>query len=482
MQVAHPGGVLRRRSIRALLAAGLVLIPASLAAPLDAGPPHRTTSGSLPAAAEVSADGKVAPALPYGAVSEKRAGGGRAIGTNAFPAFARQTGLSCSSCHFQKYPALTPFGRGFKAAGFTKMGPQETVNGERLSLPLALNASIFVKIRFQKTNGTDIPGERTTNAGELQFPDELALLLGGRVGDHAGFVIEGQLADGSAPVVAGFKMPFTFRLGSSIRANAIPFSTDALGVAYGFELLNTGAVRNARVNENRSAVSAQQYIGTATAAEGVAFVLADPTWFVNVTAWSPNHFAGARGVANGAPTALYLRGAFTPTVGNWDLGIGVQSWSGSAGTSNEAGTGVDNFKTSALAFDAQAQGAVRGMPLGVYVTHGKSGASGPAANRNLFNSRERDRSASTVTAELGVTKNPRVTLVGAYRDADNGRTPANSADNAFTLGVNLMVAQNVGLHWTFSRYTGGAYAAGQDPWNPGGSGNTSHTFLLSAGF
>ncbi|MEX1186852.1 MAG: hypothetical protein WEA80_09710 [Gemmatimonadaceae bacterium] len=438
-----------RQWIRAVVAAGLAIIPAARAA---------------------------APADMHQAFGQRPTTG------YAFPAFSRQTGLACSSCHFQKYPALTPFGRGFKAAGFTKMGPQETVNGERLSLPSALNASIFLKILYQKTNGTDAPGERTTNAGELQFPDEFALLLGGRVSEHAGFVVEGQLANGSAPFVAAFKLPFTFRLGSSIRANVIPFSTDALGVAYGFELLNTGAVRNVRVNENRTAVSAQQYIGTATAAEGVAFVLVDPKWFVNVTTWSPNHFAFAEGVANGAPTALYLRAAFTPTVGNWDLGIGIQSWSGSAATANEAGTGVDNFATSAFAVDAQAQGAVRGLPLGLYFTHGKSGASARGADQNLFNSMARDRSASTVTAELGVRKNPRLTVLGAYRSADTGRAAANSGDDAITFGVNWMVAQNVGLHWTFTKFSGSAYAAGQEPMNPGGGGNTLQTFLLSAGF
>jgi hypothetical protein len=400
----------------------------------------------------------------------------------AFPSFARQTGLACSGCHFQKYPALNAFGRGFKAAGYTMMGPQETVNGERLSLPAILNGSIFFKIRYQKTNGTDVTGERTTNAGELQFPDEFALLLGGRVSEYAGFMIEGQLADASAPLVAGFKMPFTLPLGSSIRANVIPFSTDALGVAYGFELLNTGAVRNVRVNENRTAVSAQQYIRTATAAEGVAFVLVDPKWFINVTTWSPNHFAGAGGVANGSPTARYLRAAFTPTVRNWDLGIGVQSWSGSAGTANEAGTGVDDFKTSALAFDAQAQGAVGGLPLGVYATYGKSYASSPGEAENLFNSNARDRSAATLTAELGVMRNPFLTVVGGYRIADSGRAEANSTDNAFTFGVNWMVAQNIGLHWTFNKFTGNAYDAGQGPMNPGGSGNMLNTLMLSAGF
>jgi len=435
MQMHCLGDILCRRWIRALVAAGLAIVSAT-------------------------------PAPMY-----------------AFPSFARQTGLACSTCHFQKYPALTAFGRAFKGAGYTMMGTQETVKGERLSLPSVLNASVFMKIRYQKTNGTEVSGERTTNTGELQFPDEFALLLGGRVSEHAGFMIEGQLADRSAPFVAGFKMPFTFILGtSSIRANVIPFTTDALGVAYGFELLNTGAVRNVRVNENRNAISAQQYIRTATAAEGFAFVLVDPKWFVNVTMWSPNHFAGAGGVANGSPTATYLRAAFTPTVGNWDLGIGIQSWTGSAGTANEAGTGVDNFETSALAFDAQAQGAVGRLPLGVYVTHGKSDASTPGAAKNLFNSNARDRSASTVTAELGVMKSPYLTVLGAYRNADSGRAAANSTDNAFTFGVNWMVAQNVGLHWIFNKFTGSAYAAGQGPMKPGGSGDMLNTLMLSAGF
>jgi hypothetical protein len=389
--------------------------------------------------------------------------------------------MSCTSCHFQKYPALNAFGRGFKASGYTTMGAQDTVNGEGLSLPSILNASIFFKIRYQKTNGTDVAGERTTNAGELQFPDEFALLLGGRVTEFAGFMIEGQLADASAPFVAGFKMPFTFKLGRSIRADVIPFTTDALGVAYGFELLNTGAVRNVRVNENRNAISAQQYIRTATAAEGFAFVLVDPKWFVNVTKWSPNHFAIAGGLANGEPTATYLRAAFTPTVANWDLGIGIQSWSGSAGIANDDGSGTDVFKTSALAFDGQAQGAIGGLPLGVYVTYGKSDASTPAAV-NLFNSRARDRTASTVTAELGVLRSPHLTVLAGYRNADNGGAAANSNDNAFTFGVNWMVAQNVGLHWVFNKFSGSAYAAGQGPMMPGGSGDMLNTLMLSAGF
>lgn len=402
--------------------------------------------------------------------------------SHALPSYARQTGMACTSCHFQKYPALTAYGRAFKASGYTMLGAQPTIKGDALSLPSILNGSIFLKIRYQKTNGEDKPGERTTNAGEVQFPDEFALLFGGRVSENVGFMLEGQLADHSAPFVAGFKIPFSFGLSGSTRTSIVPFTTDALGVAYGFELLNTGAVRNVRVNENRSAVSAQQYIGTATAAEGVAFVLTNPKWFVNVTKWSPNHFAGADGVANGVPTATYVRAVFMPTVAEWDLGFGIQSWSGAAGRANDAGTGIDVIATKALAFDAQAQGKVGGRPLGVYITHGTSAASTSGSPKNLFNSRAGDRSATTFTAELGVLEAPHFTVLGGYRVADSGGAAANSGDNAFTLGANWMFRQNVGFHWIFNKFSGSAYAAGTGPMKPGGSGTMLNTLMLSAGF
>ena len=39
-------------------------------------------------------------------------------GAQAVPSFARQTGMSCTTCH-TVWPELTPFGRTFKTGGFT---------------------------------------------------------------------------------------------------------------------------------------------------------------------------------------------------------------------------------------------------------------------------------------------------------------------------------------------------------------------------
>ena len=41
------------------------------------------------------------------------------VGTaNAVPSFARQTGQQCAACHVS-WPELTPYGRFFKATGYT---------------------------------------------------------------------------------------------------------------------------------------------------------------------------------------------------------------------------------------------------------------------------------------------------------------------------------------------------------------------------
>lgn len=72
---------------------------------------------------------------------------GTATESQAVPAFARQTGMACAACHFQTYPAINAFGRAFKASGYTLIGAQEKVEGDDLSLPVVLNASLITKFR-----------------------------------------------------------------------------------------------------------------------------------------------------------------------------------------------------------------------------------------------------------------------------------------------------------------------------------------------
>ena len=384
----------------------------------------------------------------------------------AIPAFARQTGLSCSTCHFQHFPSLNAFGRSFKAGGYTMVGGQSLIEGDMLSMPSVLNASIVMKLRYQKTNGSD---DTETDKGELQFPDEAALFLGGRIGDHVGFAYEMGLAGEGADNFTSFKMPFVFDV-AGMKLSAIPF-----GVSFGFELLNTGAMRSQRPIEHRSEMSAQQYIGTATAAEGIAFVAANNMGFVNVSLWAPFHTAKDIG-----PMSKYVRVAATPTVGGWDLGGGIQWWGGTTGIASDVEEGGDiftagSYPTHAWALDAQAQGSVSSTPLGVYVSYASAEKTKAGEPDNIFNSEADDKTAWALIGELGVIPN-KTTVSLAYRSGDKG-TASDNEQTALTLGVSHLTMQNIQFQLNHSLYGGDAY----DP-KPATGGDQLTTLMLFTAF
>ena len=49
----------------------------------------------------------------------------------AVPSFARQTGLACEACH-TVFPQLTPFGRVFKASGYTLSNTSKVQDIDRI--------------------------------------------------------------------------------------------------------------------------------------------------------------------------------------------------------------------------------------------------------------------------------------------------------------------------------------------------------------
>lgn len=410
---------------------------------------------------------------------------------SAVPAFARQTGMSCNSCHYQHFPTLNAFGREFKAGGYTMVGGQSLIEGDFLSLPSTLNASLITKIRYQKTNGDD--KTELTNNGEFQFPEEAALILGGRAGEHVGFLLElttfGETANADASggvhahevsFFASFRMSFVYNIGNDTKVSVIPFTTDAAGAAYGYELLNTGALRINRPIEHRQQMSAQQFLGTDGGATGIAFVVHRELYHANYTMWSNTH-----GNTDAGPYLHYARLAFTPTYAGWDLGAGVQWWGGSTKrTTDTSATPVEitREKADAWAIDAQAQGAVGSFPIGIYLSYGKAGKT-DATGDNIFNESDTDdASAFGALVEVGVIPN-RLTVAAGYLTGDatdseagmNGNTAAGS-QTAFTLGANYQLTQNVNLVWNSSFHGGDSFDANAP------RGDQLHTFQIFSAF
>jgi hypothetical protein len=431
---------------------------------------------------------------------------------SALPLFARQTGMVCSACHFQHFPLLNGFGRAFKSTGYTMMGEQGKVEGQGLGIPKNLNMAVLATAGYEKTNqAAGTAGANTTGDGAFYVPGtggELALFFGGHVSDNAGFLAE--IGNGGA--VAGTairgtrssaKMPILFEVASSqyklaegTRVGVVPFSTDVQGASYGFEVLNTGAnavhqmSNTPGLNDAHSAaLSAQQYIGTAAAATGLAFVATNPMGFINLTKYNQT------GIAQGTLATLgstYVRVAGIFDLAGWDSGVGIQSWSGSslnpAGTPAIPGTlgtivcnpacagilptaavpatyGIVSTKASAI--DAQMQGRIGDMPVGLYASYAKA----PAGSANAYNldpaaavagsgvtaaNGTATKSSFNFSVEVGVIPE-KVTLGGAYRSGKSGvavGTFSNASDNAIMLVATYKLAQNMLASFTLTTSNG----------------------------
>src|SRR5665647_1940209 len=316
----------------------------------------------------------------------------------ALPLFARQTGMVCSACHFQHFPMLNGFGRAFKSAGYTMMGTQGKVEGEGLTIPNTLNMAVMTSAGYEKTNqAAGIGPQKTTGDGAFYVPGtggELSIFYGGRVTENAGFLAEiGTGGSVSGITVSGphssAKMPMLFqvtapqfKLPEGTLAGVVPFTTDDHGASYGFELLNTGAnvvhqmSPAAGLNGAHSAaLSAQQFIGTAGSATGVAFVANSSMGFINLTKYDQSGITGGTLAGLGS---TYVRVAGIFDLAGWDAGAGIQIWSGNS-AAHAAGTYAYS-DTKATAVDGQMQGRMGDMPVGFYASY----ATAPAGT-NTYN-------------------------------------------------------------------------------------------------
>ncbi len=449
---------------------------------------------------------------------------------SALPLFARQTGRACNSCHYQHFPLLTAVGQDFKNSGFTQVNGKGKFKGEDLSITDNLNLGVFTTTFFQtQAHGTT---GGVTNAVDAGVPKwgvpgtggELSLFLGGRVSEFAGFLAEAGLGGGGGGNVTGngtgqngltgataltspgggvvgpAKLVMLFPVGDS-RVGTVIFTSPDQGAAYSFETLNTGAVAVHKMMGNGgpsgqhiNAAYAAQYLGTATAATGIAVVANGGMGFINVAAYE---MAGndAVGGANNL-NLTYIRVASTMNFGDWEAGFGIQNFGGKSTVTGPLVTPAAQYNApKATIIDGQLQGTLGTMPVGFYASYGTAAAS-TATETNVLNpcgavqTAAADaatpgtpiactKSASTfnVAAEFGVL--PHTTVQAAVRLAKNG-ADTNGTDNALMLGVTYQLAQNILLSFHHTQQSGSA-------WNTDATGyvrpgKDANTLLLQTSF
>jgi hypothetical protein len=386
---------------------------------------------------------------------------------NAVPAFARQMNASCDTCHFQHFPMLNTFGRVFKANGFT-MTSASLIETSDISVPSNLNAAIFSNLRYQQSNGPKEDTAHTSNDGEWILPGETSLFVGGRVSPNMGALIEGDVgsagAGDGAIFLASIKMPIVFSASDNVHIGIVPFSA-GLGPAYAYETLNTGAVGNHFMNlVHTTSMSASQYVQIAYSqdevddniAEGIGAYAASSDYFVTLAAWSHNHGSVDVSGASASPTSNYFRVAYTPQIGAWDTGFGIQYFGG-ASNAVESATSWTRFDTRAWAVDAQMQGMLSNMPLGIYLGYAQAPHSAAGDPINLYNPYSEKKTAASIAIEVGAFAHGKGSIQAGYRAAKTGNATYDT-DNATTLGLSYLPWNNVQLAVFETWYSGNAHS------------------------
>jgi len=438
----------------------------------------------------------------------------------AIPAFARQLGVGCDTCHYQRFPVLNAFGRAFKESGFTMIGKEEQLESPTgmLSLPVNLNAAIELYSTYIKTNGptgaaaNETNTTKTTNSGDWQIPSSSSVFFGGRVSEHIGF--EAELAIYPTPAgLLNVKLPFVYDVGP-VKAGVVAFGTSVYGPSFGLEVMNTGANAVHLFNQqNLPLLSAQQYLNTGTPARGLDLIASNENFFAVVGRWGADD-------DNAAPTntgnlnSSYLRIAgFPHLIPNMDFGVGAQLWTGrSNSTGNVPGTVMNSpsafilnpvatsaaqqpqagqFDTKAWAVDTQLMGNFYDLPFIVIASYANAPSSGAPSGvlegfqGNLYNPGTASRYSFNIGAEQTIIPNL-VTVQIAGRWAHSGfalGTASNATDNAWMLAATYSFALNVRGELSYSKYSGDLYnSLSQQIQGPGYLGNSTLNFTLVAAF
>jgi hypothetical protein len=322
----------------------------------------------------------------------------------AIPAFARQTGAACYSCHFQSFPALTDFGRSFKRDAFTDVGEEALVEDDNLSIPAVLNASLVLHANYTNVDDNQGAGSKANGPGFKNgiwnLPLEAPLLIAGRVGKNMGAFGEFAGAPGGAngQAVNNWQVMSSFDMGN-FRMGLNVFNT-SFGWTAGIETFNVFGQHAGVLNgDDVSAVAqvgngndANVILGVQT--QGATLWAGNDLWFASFTGWTPD-VSGLGVTAQNVGFALIpaIRIAVTPQVMGWDTMIGGGWTQGTAGGANGTGApgafGVPaNFKAAGADMwfiDAQAQGAVGNTSIGVYADYAHTKAKDNVAY-NVFGS------------------------------------------------------------------------------------------------
>ena len=301
--------------------------------------------------------------------------------TNALAnsAFSRQTGQACSACHFQTMPRLNAFGRDFRINAFRATGTQGLVEDEGLSLPDAFNAGLLFKAKLSngKTEhttaagvSTDVKGSGTLGTSPaggflsstgVQWPDEAEFLIGGRVGEHFGMLVDFNMRAGDVGLE---KYKLTFVYDTEMGPVALTGGTSNYGAPWLMNDPSNAVSRSVRGWQHRSVALKNGIMNGSATALGL-YTQLNGMAYLAVGGLIPATIAD--GTAVNFKLSPYVRAAFTGDVAGFDVVAGGWYYANKLGDYNAAALGLANVTTTQYGLDAQIQGDVGGVSVGFYV-------------------------------------------------------------------------------------------------------------------
>ncbi len=109
----------------------------------------------------------------------------------AVPSYARQTGLACEACH-TVFPQLTPFGRVFKASGYTLSNTSKVQDVDRIKhyiMSLGDTPPISV-MAIASTSTAAKASDDQSSKTSTDFPEQLSIFYAGAITDNVGAFIQ----------------------------------------------------------------------------------------------------------------------------------------------------------------------------------------------------------------------------------------------------------------------------------------------------
>jgi hypothetical protein len=120
---------------------------------------------------------------------------------SAVPSYARQTGLACEACH-TVFPQLTPFGRVFKASGYTLSNSSKVQDVDRLKhylMSLSDTPPVSV-MAVASTSSAAKASDSQSSKTSTDFPQQFSVFYAGEISDNVGAFAQVTYSDKSGSV------------------------------------------------------------------------------------------------------------------------------------------------------------------------------------------------------------------------------------------------------------------------------------------